>query len=118
MIGKTVWAISDGFMNDTSNGSFSSHEAICVLNVSEKTANIRFDIYFEDREPIKGFSAVCEAERTNHIRLDKVQNEKGEHVPYGVPYAILITSDTPVIVQHSRMDVSQAEMALMTTIAY
>lgn len=30
----------------------------------------------------------------------------------------MVESDVPIIVQHSRMDVSQAEMTLMTTIAY
>ncbi len=118
MIGKKVWAIGDGFMNDTQNGNFESHEAVCVLNVSGKAANINISIYFEDREPLFGFSAVCESNRTNHIRLDYIKNDKGESVPKGVPYAILIESDTPIICQHSRLDVSQAEMTLMTTIAY
>lgn len=118
MLGKKEWAIPDGYMNATANGNFVSHEAICILNTGDECAEINFDIYFEDREPMCGFYAKCEAKRTNHIRLDKVVNALGEQIPKGTPYAILVTSSVPVVIQHSRMDVSQKEMALMTTIAY
>ena len=118
MIGKTSWVIPDGYMNDTKNGGFESHEAICVLNLSDKTAHIKITIYFEDREPLKGFEAICEGNRTNHIRLDWIKNDKGETVPKGVPYAMFVESDIPVVCQHSRMDVSQPEMTLMTTIPF
>lgn len=118
MIGKKVWAIGDGFMPHTQNGDYKSHEAICVLNVSEQDAHIEITIYFEDKEPMKGFFAVCEGKRANHIRLDMIKNINGDTIPYDVPYAILVESDIPVVVQHSRMDVTQPEMTLMTTIAY
>lgn len=116
--GKKQWLIADGYMSDTKNGEFVSHEAVCVLNLSAETANINITVYFEDREPLRGFKAECPSERTNHIRLDKIENNEGVKIPHEVPYALLIESDVPVVCQHSRMDVSQAEMTLMTTIAY
>lgn len=118
MIGKNQWLIADGFMSDTKNEQYISHEAGCVLNLSETEAQIEITIYFEDREPLKGFSAVCPPERTNHIRLDKIKNDKGESIPKNTSYAILVQSNTPVVCQHSRMDVSRSDMTLMTTIAY
>ena len=118
MLGKTVWAVGDGYMNKTAKANFESHEAICVLNVSGKTAHINISVYFENSEPLRGFSAVCENNRTNHIRLDQIKNKDGEVIPHEKPYALLIESDTPIVCQHSRMDVSQPEMTLMTTIAY
>lgn len=118
MIGKTLWSVSDGFMNDTKNGEFESHEAICVLNISGRDASLSINVYFEDREPICGFKATCKNDRANHIRLDKITDENGNHIPKNVPYALTIESNVPVVVQHSRMDVSQPEMTLMTTIAY
>ncbi len=118
MIGKNTWLIPDGYMNPTQNGDFVSHEAICALNVGEQDAHITLTIYFEDREPMTGFTAVCAARRTNHIRLDKLVNAQGEMIPKGVSYAIVCESDQPIIMQHSRMDVSQPEMALMTTIPF
>ena len=102
-LGKRQWLIADGYMSDTQNGDFVSHEAVCVLNLSGETANINITIYFEDREPLKGFVAECQSERTNHIRLDKIENKDGVKIPLGVPYALLIESDVPVVCQHSRM---------------
>lgn len=118
MIGKTVWAVGDGFMNSTKNGNFESHEALCVLNVSGKTAHMKITVFFTDREPLCGFVARCDNNRTNHIRMDWIENNNGEKIPHDVPYAMLLESDQPIVVQHSRMDVSQPEMTLMTTIAY
>lgn len=110
--------IADGYMSDTVKGEFVSHEAICVLNVSGKDANINITLYFEDAEPMRGIKAVCKNDRTNHIRLDKVVTEDGNKIPRNTPYAVLVESDQPIVVQSSRLDVSQPEYALMTTIAY
>ena len=118
MYGKNVWMIPDGYMSDTVKGEFVSHEAVCVLNISGKTAHIDLTIYFEDQEPLTGLHAVCENNRTNHIRLDKVVTDDGRKIPKNTPYAVLVESDQPIVVQASRLDVSQPEYALMTTIAY
>lgn len=116
--GKKKWIIPDGFLPEDSNGKFVSHEAICVLNTGEVDANISLTLYFEDREPMEGLEVLCAAERTNHIRLDKITDSEGKQIPRGVPYAMKVLSDQPVVVQHSRMDTTQPEMALMSTIAY
>lgn len=118
MRGKTEWLIPDGYMSDTKKGSLVSHEAICILNLSGKTAHIEITLYFEERAPLGGFHTVCENERTNHYRLDKAVNDRGQTIPKMTPYAVLVQSDVPVVVQASRLDVSQPEYALMTTIAY
>lgn len=116
--GSKVWFIPDGYWPERSNGFFPSHEAICVLNPSDKDANIEITLFFEDRDRMEGFKAVCKAGRTNHIRMDKLRNGNNQPVPQGVPYAMMVMSDTAIIVQYSRMDTTQAEMALMTTMAY
>ena len=117
-IGKKMWVIPDGFLPKKSNGDFVSHEAICVLNTGDIDANINIHVYFENKEPMENFTAVCKAKRTNHIRLDKIVDCNGNKIPVGVPYALLVQSSQPIVVQHSRMDTSQAEMTLMTTMAY
>ena len=118
MYGKNVWLIADGFMSNTKTDKNVSHEAVCVLNLSGEKANVKITVYFEDEEPLTGFSAVCENNRTNHIRLDKIVNDKGRKIPKEKPYALLIESDRPVVCQHTRLDVTAPDMALMTTIAY
>ncbi len=117
-MGKKVWLIADGYMSDTTKGEFVSHEAVCVLNLSGETAHIDITLYFEDDEPLRGIHAECAHERTNHIRLDKAVSAEGKTIPRNKPYAILVESDQPIVVQCSRLDVSQPEYALMTTIAY
>ena len=116
--GKKQWLIADGYMSNTKNGDYVSHEAVCVLNLNEETAMISITVYFEDREPLYSFKAECPSKRKKHIRLDKIENKDGVKIPLGVPYALLIESNVPVVCQHSRMDVTQAEMTLMTTMAY
>jgi len=115
--GKKTWLIPDAYYNSVSNGQV-SHEAVCVLNTSNEDAVINMTLYFEDRDKMDGYEAACPAERTHHIRLDKLKSKTGQPVPMDVPYAILVESNVEVVVQYSRLDTSQAEMALMTTIAY
>lgn len=121
--GKTTWMIPDTYLQKKENSRSSdpadrSHEAICVLNTSDNDAHIALTLFFEDREPNTAFTSFCGARRTHHIRLDKIRDKDGNGIPEGVPYAILLQSTAPVVVQYSRLDTSAAEMALMTTIAY
>ncbi len=116
--GKKVWLIPDAFLGSESANDLTTHEAVCVINTSGADAEIALTLLFEDREPIRGFHAVCGAERTHHIRLDKLRGENGEGIPHDVPYAIVVESSEPVVVQYSRLDASRAELALMTTMAW
>lgn len=118
MNGKQRWLIPDGYMGTAVSGDYVCHEAVCVLNLSDKDAHITLTLYFEDRPPMTGFHAECARERTHHIRLDKIKNDLGESIPRMTPYAVLVESDTDIVVQASRLDVSQPDYALMTTIAY
>lgn len=116
---KNTWFIPDCFWPEVTNGEhYVSHEAICVLNTGKQDARINLTFYFEDREPLCGFTVECKAQRTNHIRLDQIINSDGEHIPRGVAYAAMIESDQPIIVQYSRLDTTQPEIGLMTTIAH
>ena len=116
--GKKVWMIPDNYLHSVSLNDQIIHEAVCVLNTSDSDAHISLTLYFEDRDAMTGFNAVCKAGRTNHIRLDKIVSEKGEKIPRDTPYTILVESSAPIVVQYSRLDTSAVEMALMTTIAY
>lgn len=116
--GKKVWLIPDSYLNSVSKNENKSHEAICIINTSDKDAKISLTLFFEDRDAWTGFTATCGAMRTNHIRMDYIKNEAGLSVPRDTPYAVLIESSEPVVCQYSRLDTSAVEMALMTTIAY
>ena len=117
--GKCHWFIPDAFYPVVDRGNdYVSHEAVCVLNAGNNDAHIKITLYFEDREPIDGFEAVCPAKRTNHIRMDRIVSKDGMRIPRGVPYAMTVESNVPVVVQYSRLDTTQAEMSFMGLIAY
>jgi len=54
--------------------------------------------------------------RTLHVRFNELKDPGP--IPVDTDYASVIESDVPVVVQHTRLDLRQAENALMTTIAY
>ena len=115
--GHTLWIFPDGYIPPTSTGELESHESVCVLNTGSEQANIQISIFFEDRDPL-----VCEAvcvpgRRTKHIRTSSL-HQNGDYIPKGVPYAMTVLSDIPVIIQYSRLDATQSANALMTTLGY
>lgn len=119
MAGAKNWFVPDAYYPVNSTGTvYNSHESVCVLNTGKQDATIKLTLYFEDRDKMDGFTAACKAERTHHIRLDKLKNKDGSGVPQGVPYAIMVESDVDVVVQYTRLDTTQAELGLMTAVAY
>ena len=116
--GKLRWFVPDGYLPAESSHGVESHEAACLLNVSDRDAHVLFMFYFEDREPLGPVEIVVGAARTRHVRLDDPAALGGIELPRGVPYAYALESDVPVVVQHSRLDTSAGAYTLFTTIAY
>lgn len=110
------WFIPDAYYPSSKNGAYVSHEAVCFLNPSQQDANVTLTLFFEDREKMEGFSAVVPAERTVHLRMDQIRSASGQGVPVDTPYAIMIESEQPLYVQYTRVDTTQAELAIATTI--
>lgn len=117
-LGRKVWLIPDGYLPVSSTGGLKSHESTCVLNLGARPAAVKLIAYFEDREPLEGFTVNCPPRRTIHIRLDSLTNRRGQSIPAGVPFALKVESSANIIVQHSRLDTTQPALALMTTMAY
>lgn len=115
--GHTYWVIPDGYIPPDSSGALDSHESICVLNTGGEDAALEITIYFEDRDPLEHIQAEVPARRTKHIRTASLR-AGGEAIPSGVPYAITVSSNVPVIIQYSRLDTTQPELALMSVMAY
>ena len=118
-IGRTRWAIAEGYLPAWSHGpapQLESHEACCILNAGDAPAQVRVTVYFEDREPVGPYRFTVEPRRTKHLRFNDFADP--EPIPKDTPYASVIESDVPVVVQHTRLDSRQAENALMTTIAW
>ena len=118
-IGRTEWAIAEGWIPAQSNGpepEMLSHETACILNTNDRDAHVEITIYFTDRDPAGPYRITVPARRTKHVRFNDLKDP--EPVPLATDYASTIISDVPIVVQHTRLDSRQAENALLSTIAY
>lgn len=118
-LGAMRWIIPEGYIPPRSHGpepQMLSHETACILNASDSEAHVAIEIYFTDREPAGPYRVTVPARRTKHIRFNNLDDP--EPIPTGTDFASVLTSDTPVVVQHTRLDSRQSECALMTTLAF
>jgi hypothetical protein len=118
-VGKTVWAIAEGYIpggSASDDHALVSHETACLLNCSERDANVAITLYFADREPVGPYRVTVPARRTLHLRFNDLEDP--EPVPRDTDYASLIESDVPIVVQHTRLDSRHPNIALLSTIAF
>lgn len=118
-IGAKIWVIPEGYIPQESTGprpQMTSHETVCMLNLSDKNALVKLTIFFSDREPIGPYKVEVGPRRTKHLRFNDLKEPVA--IPKGVDYACLLESDVPIVAQHTRLDSRQAENALVSTIAY
>ena len=118
-MGHTRWAIAEGYIPPHSNGpapQMTSHETMCVLNAGDQDAELEVMLYFADREPVGPYRFTVPARRTRHLRFNEFKEP--EPVPTDTDFASVITASVPVVVQHTRVDSRQKELALMTTMAF
>jgi hypothetical protein len=119
VIGRKTWAIAEGYIPGESTGpapELTSHEACCILNASPEEAQVEITVFFEDRSPVGPYKFPIPARRTRHLRFNNFSDP--EKIPHDTPYASLIESNVPIVVQHTRLDSRQAANALLSTIAY
>jgi hypothetical protein len=118
-IGNTQWAIAEGYIPKGEKDrppELVSHETACLLNTANQDAHVQIMVYFSDRDPVGPYNITVPSRRTRHIRFNDLQDP--EPVPKGTDYASVITSDVPIVVQHTRLDSRQIETALLSTTAY
>jgi hypothetical protein len=118
-IGARRWAIAEGYLPSWSHGpapQMVSHETICILNAGGRPACVTITIFFADRDPVGPYRVEVAARRTRHVRINDLSDPAP--VPLDTDFSVLIESDVPIVVQHTRLDSRQAENALATTIAY
>lgn len=118
-IGHRRWAIADGYIPSRSHGpkpGMESHESCCILNAGSADATVRITFFFSDRDPLGPYRFTVPARRNHHLRVSDFNDPAP--IPKDTPYALVVESDVPVVVQHTRLDTQQAENALMTAIGY
>ena len=118
-IGRRRWAVAEGYIPPSSHGpdpQMTSHATACLLNESDREAHVEITVFFADREPAGPYRLTVPARRTRHVRFNELKDP--EPIPKDVDYASVIESDVPIVVQHTRLDSRQAELALISTLAY
>lgn len=118
-IGRRRWAIAEGYIPPDSTGAkrqLISHETACILNASNEDAHVEITLYFTDRDPVGPYRLTVPAQRTAHVRFNDLNDP--QPVPHDTDFASVIVSNTPIVVQHTRLDSRQAELALLSTIAW
>lgn len=118
-IGKTHWAVAEGYIPGDSTGpepEMESHETLCILNAGNADAQIEIMIYFADKDPVGPYRETVKARRTRHLRFNELKEP--ETIPRDTDFASTLTSTVPVVVQHTRLDSRQNANALLTTLAY
>lgn len=117
--GARRWYIADAYLPSTGIGErWESHESVCLLNVGTSDAQVQVTLYFEDRPPVDTIRLSVPARRNVHLGTNKPERWGGFRIPRDVPYAIGVESDVPLVCQYSRMDVTQPNMTLMSTVPY
>lgn len=112
------YCIPDCYWPETDNGIYRSHEGISILNTTMHEIKVCMTLYFEDRPKMDGIILTVPAERTIHFHTFDIVNSKGEAIPRGVGYAAVLEADEPIYVQYSRVDTTQKELGLATTMAW
>lgn len=117
-LGHKLWAIADGHVPLRSTGhepENTSHDRLCFLNTSDEEARIEIMFYYTDKDPVGPYTVEIDARRVRHVRINDLIDP--EAVQLDIPYACVIESNVPVVVQFSRLDTSRAENAMVTTMA-
>jgi hypothetical protein len=118
-VGARMWVIADGWIPPRSSGpqpEMYSHEGVCILNAGEQPARIDLMVYFTDREPSGPYRVVVDPRRSMHLAMNDLVDP--EPIPHDADYSVVVDSDVDIVVQHTRVDTRQAELAVSTTIAY
>lgn len=118
-IGRRSWAIPEGWIpsgGTPTEPALASHETASILNVGDRPATVEITVFFADREPSGPYRIEVPARRTRHVRFDQLTDP--EPIPRDTEYASILVSDVPIVVQHTRLDSRQAELALLSTMAF
>ena len=118
-IGALCWAIPEGFIPRSSTGKARtprSHETARILNAANRDAHVEIMVLFIDRDPVGPYRVTVPAGRSRHVRLDDLDDPRP--IPRDTDFATLITSDVPIVVQHTRLDSRREALVLPSTIPH
>jgi hypothetical protein len=117
-LGKRTWIFPDMELPPKGDFELKGHESIIILNMNEKDAHIKINLYFEDRDPVVEISAIVNANRVRCLRTDNPTDMGGVSIEFCKQYSLKLVSDVSVVAQYGRLDTRQQNMAFYTTAGY
>lgn len=118
-IGKRTWTFAAGFVPARGTGpepAFTSRDQFGILNAGEVLANVRLDVFYAGREPVRGYRIGIAPRRMRALRINDLIFP--EAVRLEEAYGLCWRSDQPVVVQVLRMDTRSASLAGMMANAW
>jgi hypothetical protein len=118
-LGRKTWVVPEGYIPEWSHGiqpQMKSHETLCLLNTSDAVAHVQLEIFYADRDPVGPYFVDVQAKRTKHLRLNDLKSP--EPIPVGTDFSMVLHSDIPIVVQHTRLDSRQNANAIFSTMAF
>lgn len=110
------WLIPDGYLPGGGSKELPGHEAICLVNATDKDAKVLIDVYFVDRDPICDVAVTVGARRSAHWGIGGPYHIPGLDIPEKTPFSLRIRSKTMLGVQYTRVWSFPEKLGLMTTI--
>jgi hypothetical protein len=110
--GKKVWIFPDGDLPEKDPKSrFEAHEALMVLNTSDREAHLSLSFYFSDKDPVTGVPQSVGPQRVKCIRMDHAEEIGGTRLPLRTQYALKVESDVEIVATFGRLDTASENMA-------
>ncbi|MBR5157227.1 MAG: hypothetical protein IKW59_05615 [Clostridia bacterium] len=104
VLGYTKYMFIDGDLpGNGDDPELPGHEAMMITNKNTVDAHIKVNLYFEDKEPVKGLTLIVPAERVICVRMDLPICEEKFQIPFG-QYSVELDSDIPVCASYGRLD--------------
>lgn len=118
-IGKNLWIIPGGHIPLHSTGhepACTSHDKVSLLNTNLHEAKVHITIYYSDEEPIGPYICSVASQRVRKIRI----NDLIDPLPVFLdrPYALVIQSELPIVIQFSRQSTEQQNQAFAGSMAF
>lgn len=102
-LGKKVWVFADGDLPPHGTKEPFGHEALMIVNCTEKAAKIELELLFEEKDPVGRIHLAVPPKRVHCFRMDLPVGEERFRIPFG-QYAVILTSDTPIVCLYGRLD--------------
>ena len=118
MPGKKTWVFPDLEMPPEGDSLLKGHESVIILNMNDNDAHINITLYFEDREPVTGFSVTIGGNRVKCLRTNNPDDFGGNVIEREKQYALKLESDLSVVAQYGRLDTRQSNMSFYTVMGH